>query len=261
MALLYDARGNEWLGAIDQITNGTLTDARTITSTLGALNAEVVMDCNGHSAATFDVRTAAANLTLAFEGTVDGVNYIALPAFNLLTEALSTAVVLTTTSATVYLVQIAGLRRIRIRVQAYTSGTVTIASRATVGQYNIRVRPQPSLLHVTATAAVNTAVTATLPAAGAGLYHYITKVQLVKLYAVVGVAAGAGVIVTTTNLPGSPAWTTEQNASPAGAAPIVVDWDPSAPLKSSVANTNTTFVAPLQLQTIWRWNVSYYVGA
>jgi hypothetical protein len=115
-------------------------------------------------------------------------------------------------------------------------------------------------LAVTATAAVNTASTATLPAAGAGLFHYIVKVELVKLYNVVGVAAGAGVIVTTTNLPGNTAWTTEQLASAAGTVARVIDWDLAIPLKCSVANTNTTFVAPLQLQTIWRWNVVYYVG-
>lgn len=124
----------------------------------------------------------------------------------------------------------------------------------------LRVRLPESSLWVTATAAVNTGSTATLPAAGAGLFHYITSIQLVKLYSVVGVAAGAGVIITSTNLPGGPAWTTEQLASVAGTAPIVIDIVFDRPLKSSVANAATTFVAPAQLQTIWRWNVGYYTG-
>lgn len=115
-------------------------------------------------------------------------------------------------------------------------------------------------LHVTATAAVNTASTCTLPAAGAGLFHYITHIELVKLYAVVGTAAAAGVIVTSTNLPGNPSWTTEQAAGPLGTAPKAILYSPATPLKSSVANTATTFVAPLQAQTIWRWNVSYFTG-
>src|SRR6266566_4860776 len=50
-------------------------------------------------------------------------------------------------------------------------------------------------LHVTATAAVNTGATATLPAAGAGLFHYITSIEIVKLYAVIGVANAAGTII------------------------------------------------------------------
>jgi hypothetical protein len=115
-------------------------------------------------------------------------------------------------------------------------------------------------LHQTQTAAVNTAATATLPAAGAGLFHYIVSIELVKLYNVIGVAAGAGVIVTSTNLPGNPAWTTEQLASAAGTAARVIDYKTATPLKSLVANTATTFVAPAQLQTIWRWNISYFTG-
>jgi hypothetical protein len=115
-------------------------------------------------------------------------------------------------------------------------------------------------LHVTATGLVNAAVTLTLPAAAAGLFHYITSIQITKLYAVVGVAAGAGVIITSTNLPGNPAWTTEQLASVAGTAVKVVDYQPTTPLKASVAATNTTIVCPVQLQTIWRINVSYFTA-
>lgn len=118
-----------------------------------------------------------------------------------------------------------------------------------------------STLHVTATAAVNTASTCSLPAPGVGLFNYVTSVQLVKLYAVIGVASGAGVVVTSTNLPGTPTWTTEQAAGPAGTAPRVIDYQPTTPLKSATANTATTFVAPLQLQTIWRWNISYFTAA
>jgi hypothetical protein len=117
-----------------------------------------------------------------------------------------------------------------------------------------------STLHVTGTAAVNTALTVTLPAV-ASQFHYITSIQVVKLYSVVGVAAGAGVIITSTNLPGNPAWTTEQLALAAGSAVLVINYQPTTPLKSSVVNTATTIVAPAQLQTIWRTNVTYFTAA
>lgn len=141
---------------------------------------------------------------------------------------------------------------------AFTDGNQVGLSVDLVG--NLRVRQPESSLWVTATAAVNTGSTATLPAAGAGLFHYITSIQLTKLYSVVGVASGAGVIITSTNLPGGPAWTTEQLASAAGTASAVINLAFDRPLKSSVANTATTFVAPAQLQTIWRWNVGYYAA-
>ena len=116
-------------------------------------------------------------------------------------------------------------------------------------------------LHATATALVNTGATASLPAPAAGLFHYITSVQLVKLYAALGVASGAGVVITSTNLPGTPAWTTEQIASAVGTAPLVINYQPTTPLKSAAAAVATTFVAPAQLQTIWRWNISYFTAA
>ena len=116
-------------------------------------------------------------------------------------------------------------------------------------------------LHVTATAAVNTAITATLPAPAAGLFHYITSVELVKLYSVLGVAAGAGVVITSTNLPGTPAWLTQQAAGAVGTSVEVIKYQPTTPLKAAAAALATTFVAPAQLQTIWRWNVSYFTAA
>lgn len=110
------------------------------------------------------------------------------------------------------------------------------------------------------TAAVNTALTATLAAAGAGLFHYITSIIVEKLYSVVGVAAGAGVVITSANL-GGLAWTTEQLASVAGTVARVVDYRPTTPLKSAVANTNSTVICPVQLQTIWRITVTYFIAA
>lgn len=262
MPVLFDDRNNEFQGQLDQIGGGVITDARVSSALLAALNAELDMDINGKDVAMFDLRTGAMSATLVFEATLDGVNYFGLPAMNLITEAMLAAVIITTTQATIYAVKCSGWRRIRVRVSAFTSGNITVHGRASVSQQNIYARPIPSTIGVTATAAVNVASTATLAAAGAGLFHYITLIELIKLYNVVGIAAGAGVIITSTNLVGAPAWTTEQDAKPAGQVAQVIHWvNHGNPIKSSVANTATTFVAPAQLQTIWRWNIQYYVGA
>lgn len=111
---------------------------------------------------------------------------------------------------------------------------------------------------VTVTAAVNTAATLTLPAPAAGLFIHITDLEVVKLYAVIGVASGAGVIITSTNLPGNPAWTTEQIVGAEGSAPKVVKLTPTTPLKAAAAAVAVTVVAPMQLQTIWRINATYF---
>lgn len=260
MSILYDARGNELNGALDQITGGTVTDARTITATLSALNAESIMDLNGQSTAMFDLRTGAMNATLVFEGTVDGTNYQPLVAYDQQTQAFIAAVIITTTLVKTYLVACAGLRRIRVRVSAYTSGNIVAALRASHGIFSTRSVPYPSTLAVTVTAAANTGATLTLPAGGAGLFHYITALEITR-NATAALAGTATLVITSTNLPGSLAWSVG-NAMNAGGTQVDVDRDFSAPLKSSVANTASTIVMPVPgAAVLWRANVYYFLGA
>lgn len=261
MSKLYDIRDNEILGSlIDQVGNGTVTDSRDPDASLGALNAEIVMDLNSKAVATFDVRTAAASLTLVFEGTVDGTNYYGVPGINVATEAMLSSVIISTTAGAVYQVGCSGFRRIRCRVSAYTSGSVVVTGRATSADYAIYSRPYPSTLHVTVTAAANTAATITLPAAGAGLFHYITNINIMR-NATAALAGTATLVITSTNLPGSPAWSVG-NAMAAGGTQPDLNYSPTTPLKSSVANTATTIVMPAPgAAVLWRGNCTYYVGA
>jgi hypothetical protein len=269
MAILYDARGNELLGGgFPDITTGqTFTDGRTISATLSALNAETVMDLMGCATVTFDVRTAAAVLTYLWEGTIDGTNYFALPAFanyqllaaNAIAEQYVTSVTPATTHSGSYTVGVTGLRRLRLRVSAFTSGSITVAARGSKADLLIYGRPLPATLHVTATAAANTAATATLPAAGVGMFHYITSIEITR-NATAALAGTATIIHTSTNLPGTPAWSVG-NAMAAGGTQRDVEYQPACPLKSLVANTNTTVVAAAGgAAVLGRVNVSYYVG-
>lgn len=268
MAILYDARGNEvQVGLPDSITGFTVTDARAATVTLAALNAETLMDLNGAAVVNYYVTTAAGNLTYLWEGTIDGTNYFALPAFvefQLLAAAATAeqyvpSVVVATTHSGAYCVGVTGLRRVRLRISAYTSGNIVVAVRATPSDFIIYSRPIPSTLWVTATAAANTAATATLPAAGAGMFHYITSISIVR-NATAALVGSATLIHTSTNLPGSPAWSVG-NAMIIGGTQVDVDFQPASPLKSLAANTNTTIVAAAAgLAVLNRVNVSYYVG-
>lgn len=266
--ILYDARGNEIRSSFPDILTGeTYSDGRTISATLGALNAEVVMDLAGCATATFDVRTGAGALTYVFEGTIDGTNYFAIPAFAnfqllvavALAEQYVSSVVVATTHSGSYTVGVTGLRRVRLRVSAYTSGNIVVSSRGSTADLLIYGRPVPATLHVTATAAANTAATATLPAAGAGMFHYITSIELWRNATAI-LAGTATIIHTSTNLPGNPAWSVG-NAMLAGGTQLDLSYAPASPLKSSVANTNTTVVmAAAGAAVLNRINVSYYVG-
>ena len=267
-SLILDARGNPFQGALDGIGGETFTDARTSNFSLGAVNAEVVIDLHGKATFVFDARTGAASLTYLCEGSVDGTNYMVLPMFAnfqllvavALAEEYVPSVVIATTHSGVYSVNCAGFRRLRVRVSAYTSGAVTIAPRASASDFLVYSRPLPATKHVTVTAAANAGATITLPAAGVGLFHYITYLECTR-NATAALAGTATLIVTSTNLPGSPAWS-NGNAMAAGGTVTDVFINGANPLKSSAANTSTTIVMPAAgAAVLTRGNCSYYVGA
>lgn len=268
MAILYDARGNEIRGGWpDGVNNETITDARPATNNFTAAAQEILLDLNGAAVVSVDMRSAACVLTVVFEGTIDGTNYFALPAFasqqalgaTLTSEQYVMSVTGATTVAGYYLVGVSGFRRFRLRCSAFTSGSITCAVRCTAADAIIHARQLPATLHVTVTAAANTAATITLPAAGAGMFHYITYLEC-KRNATAALTGTATLIVTSTNLPGTPAWS-NGNAMAAGGTVTDVFINGNNPLKSLVANTNTTIVMPAAGAAVLnRGNCSYYVG-
>jgi len=116
-----------------------------------------------------------------------------------------------------------------------------------------------SALAVTATGASGAAVTLTLPAAGAGLFQYVTAIQLTLYSAAARTGAAAPWVVNTTNFPGAMAWTFT-TAGAVGTAEVR-DFTPGTPLRSSVANTATTIVAPVATGGIWRLMATYFTQA
>lgn len=126
------------------------------------------------------------------------------------------------------------------------SGTVSVG--------NLQSAP----LAVTATGAAAAAVTLTLPAAGAGLFHYICSLEITLFSTAARTGSATPVLVTTTNLPGSPVYT----FGSAGAIGTTDRYMPllTAPLRSSVANTATTIVAPATTAALWRLNATYYAS-
>tara|TARA_R110000868_G_scaffold5782_1_gene33929 strand:+ start:9396 stop:10208 length:813 start_codon:yes stop_codon:yes gene_type:complete len=269
MAQILDARGNPFQGQLDAIGGETVTDARAATATLAALNSVVLIDLNGKAVVVYDVRAVAAlNMTFVVEGTVDGINYYTLPIF-VNQQLLAAAIVQETYLAAVvtgavasmsglYTVGVSGFRRVRLRISTYGSGSIAVAARASIADQVIQTRPIPANLHVTATAAANTAATATLPGV-AGMFHYITSIEITR-NATAALAGTATLIHTSTNLPGTPAWSVG-NAMAAGGTQSDVEYTPTTPLKSLVAGTATTVVAAAGgAAVLGRVNVSYYLG-
>jgi hypothetical protein len=257
MVQIFDPRNNEFTGARDRITNETMTDARAPTAVLSAVNAEAIVDLAGASIVLNDLRSAAFVGTVVFETTVDGTNYSAA-----LGLVGSGAVSLITGAGVVnsqVIVGCTGARRYRIRVSAYTSGTLTVGLRASQADYATFALPVAAPLAVTATAAVNTGVTLTLPAPAAGLFHIITRIEITRFFATAGLAGAAPTVVTSTNLPGTMAWSFPTAGILGSSVQIIAE--PGQPLKSSTAATATTIVCPASTDTIWRVTAIYGVGA
>lgn len=240
-----------------------------VASSLSALGSVVVPTAGGNGVVGIQV-SGTFVATLAFEATTDGTNWFAV---NGVASVIGTQVS-TTTAPGQWRVNSGGYQQVRVRATAYTSGTIPITMVATsastmttlaeplpvgVNQIGTVGEMRASTLAVTATAALSTAATVTLPAAGAGLFHYVTSVQITAYSAAARTGSATPWVVTTTNLPGSPAWT----FSTAGAigATDTQTLTPTTPMKASAANTATTVAGPAATSVIWRITVTYFVAA
>lgn len=121
-----------------------------------------------------------------------------------------------------------------------------------------QARAFAATLGVDATAAEGVGVTLTIPAAGVGLFHYISRIQITAATEPALLGANTSTVVTSTNLPGDPQWRLHIARNGGG-----IDRDgliAVLPLRSSAANTATTIVAPATANCIWQLNVEYYTG-
>lgn len=213
--------------------------------------------------------------TLVFEGSGDNVNWATMNGVVNPTGGTAPGA----SAAGAWQFDCVGVPYFRVRATALTSGSITgtmiatangsvfsmeqgTQSAGTSGSEQAlvaRVIEQSTPLCISSTAAANTGLTVTLPAGAAGTYHYITGIEITR-NATAALAGTATLVITTTNLPGSRAWSVG-NAMAAGGTQIDVNITRTAPLKSSVAATNTTIVMPVPgAAVLWRCNVDYYVG-
>lgn len=248
-------------------------ERRESSGVLAALNAELVFDLNGDESALVHVQSTAFIGTLEFTGVSndDATQYFPVAAYPyaigcaggtipqsgqpLLSDALVAA-----NTGRVYAVPVGQLKALRVRVSAFTSGScvATIVSD-TQQSLNTAIAGRTSTLLVTATGAASAAVTATLPAV-TGLRHVIDFIRVTRSATALLTAAAAPLVVTTTNLPGSPALTIGQDAAAQGVdKEAVLDFG-ALGLAATALGTATTVVCPVATGSIWRVNVGYRLG-
>ena len=248
-------------------------EQRSSSGLLAAVNAQLVHDVNGdESAIVHLIGTGTLNATYNIQGSPDGTNFYDLLVYPMpnmciggtipqagqpiLTEAVNVATVHRTLA-----LSCGGLKKIRVRLTAYTSGNceavINSDERASISPF---VRDQRSAtLTVTSTGAASAAVTATLPAV-AGLRHYIDFIKITRSSTAALTASATPTLVTTTNIPGTPAITFGLDASGIGLdKEYVLDFGASG-VAATAINTATTIVCPVLTGVIWRVNVAYRLG-
>jgi hypothetical protein len=242
------------------LRSGTLHPRESLfaAGTLGALNAEIIADCDGSGSVSLDLR-GTFSMTIEVAGTVDGTNWTLIPVRPLNAASVLYVAAVTGTAAGTWVGACSAFRRIRARVTAYTSGSATAVLMANSGPLDQSLSGMVTTSIGTNTGASAAAVTLSLAAPGAGLRHYLTYLSINRFATALLTAAATPVIVTTTNLPGSLAFSFEAEAAAQG---TFARWreDFAYPVAASAQNTATTIVCPATTAVIWRVTAGFYVA-
>jgi hypothetical protein len=226
------------------------------TGTLGSLNAEIIVPADSSGVVALDLR-GTFNMTVEVSGTVDGVNWTLIPIRSRLGGIYLVAAV--GTAAGGWIGDCTGYRSVRARVTAYTSGSATAVLITEAVPFTDMLLSQVTPGIVTVLGAAGAAATLTLAAPGVGLRHYITYLSINRFATALLTAAAVPVAVTTTNLPGTLAFSFAADAAPQG---TLDRWreDFAYPLAAVAQNTATTIVCPATTAVIWRVTAGFYVA-
>jgi hypothetical protein len=227
------------------------------TGTLGSNGAEVVIESDGCASVMVDLRGTFSG-TFEVAGTVDGTNWVPIPVRAINVATVGYVAAITGTTAGVWIGGCLGYRKVRVRCTAYTSGAATAYITTSLAPDNA---PQTFITSTLATAvgAAGAAVTLTIASPGAGLRHYLTYLSINRFATALLTAAAAPVTVTSTNLPGSMAFSFPAEAAAQGS---LFPWreDFAYPLAVSAQGTATTIVCPATTTVIWRVSAGYFVA-
>lgn len=228
-----------------------------ISGVLSTINAEVITDCDGCSSFSLDLR-GTFNLTIEVSGTSNGTDWLVIPVRPHLQPNTAYVSAITGSATGVWVGSCAPFYKIRARVTAYTSGSVNTVLNPSIGALDQSLCGLITPNTATNTAAISTALTLTIPAAGTNLKQYITFIRIVRFAGAVLTPAATPVVITTTNFPGGMAWSVPAEAAAQGTVyEIREQFDKALPL---AVNSAATIVCPLTTGVIWRATAGWYVA-
>lgn len=225
------------------------------TGNISAANAEVVIPVDGCSTVALDLR-GTFSLTIELAGTIDGTNYTPIPVRPVNVASVAYVAAVTGAASGAWVGKCAGYRSVRARCTAWTSGTAATTLAASNGALDDTL--VTSVIGTTVGTG-GAATTLTLASPGTGLRHYLTYLSINRFATALLTAGAVPVTVTTTNLPGSLAFSFPADAAAAG---TIDRWreDFAFPIAASAQATATTIVCPATTGVIWRVTAGYYVA-
>lgn len=227
------------------------------TGTLAALNAVVSINSDGASTVLIDLRYTF-SLTVQVQGTVDGTNWVLIPVRPMHTGGTYVAGI-TGAVQGMWGASCAGFKQVRAICTAFTSGSAVATLMVDNSPFNNELMGAVTPTLATTVGAAGAATTLTIASPGAGLRHYITYLRIVRYAAAVLTASATPVTITTTNLPGTLAFTMPADAATLGSV-FSYQEDFAYPVVSNAQATATTIVCPATTGVIWRVTAGYYVA-
>lgn len=228
------------------------------TGNLSSLDAEIIVACDGSGTVSLDLR-GTFNLTVEVAGTVDGTNWFPIPMRPVNVASVSFVALVVGAVQGAWTGACAGYSKVRARVTAYTSGSATATLSVGIGEMDWQRSGVVTPTLGTTVGTAGAATTLTLASPGAGLRHYITYLSINRFATALLTAAAAPVTVTTTNLPGTLAFSFAADAAAQG---TLDRWreDFAYPLAAAAQNTATAIVCPATTNVIWRITAGFYVA-
>jgi hypothetical protein len=222
-------------------------------SNLASVAAGTESFCDGCSSVMLDIRGTFVG-TVTLEGTVDGSNWTPILLYPV--NQASIVPVLGPTAIGLWTGDVSKFSRVRPRMTVWTSGT---ANCTVVSDNSPFVVPDIAHVSLTATAAVSTAVTLTIPAPGAGLRQYVTGLSIERFATALLTAAAAPIIITSTGLVGTPSWNTPLEAAAQGTM-FTRDIQFPTSIPNAAQNATAVITYPIVTGAICRLTAYWRIG-
>lgn len=241
------------------LSTGTLhpRESQFATGIFGNLGSELTVSADGAASVSIDVR-GTASLVIEVAGSVDGINWTVIPMRPFAWNSYSYFTSFSSAFVGIAAGKCGPFRWVRARVTSYTSGSVNVCLMADTAPMDDRfekVTPQIA----TAVGAAGAAVSLSLPNPGSALRHYLTFLSIERFAAAALTASATPITVSTTNMPGTLAFTIGAGAAAQGTLDGRRD-DFAYPLATTSTSTATTFDCPAIAGVIWRVTAGYFIA-